>query len=153
MKEGDGRTKVGEPASAATAAGNAAVACPDDDKEQKMSKLVERRATVAVDRFQARLHEKLLTGSNTQSIASSAQKQRTMKEGDAAAAVNAEVACANNDKERKSKLMGRKATVAVDRFQARLNDLLIRHSTQTRILTLTWRVKMLRWHHSRLHWI
>jgi hypothetical protein len=62
MKEGDGRSKEEEPASAAAAEVNAEVARANVDKEQK-SEPTGRRATVAVDIFEARLHEKLLTGS------------------------------------------------------------------------------------------
>ena len=119
MKEGDGLTTEGEPASAAAAAEavNAEVARANDDKERK-SKLMDRKAFAAVDSFEARLHDKLLTGSDGH-----------MKEGEpasaAAAEVNAEVARANDGKERESKQKGRKAFAAVDSFEARLSDKLL----------------------------
>ncbi|KAK1736013.1 amino acid ABC transporter [Skeletonema marinoi] len=119
MKEGDGLTTEGEQVSAAAAAEavNAEVARANDDKERK-SKLMDRKAFAAVDSFEARLHDKLLTGSDGH-----------MKEGEpasaAAAEVNAEVARANDGKERESKQKGRKAFAAVDSFEARLSDKLL----------------------------
>eukprot|EP00984_Skeletonema_dohrnii_P010958 scaffold4319_cov133-Skeletonema_dohrnii-CCMP3373.AAC.12 len=65
MKEGDGLTTEGEPASAsaaATAEVNAEVARANNGKERE-SKLMDRKAFVAVDSFEARLRDKLLTGS------------------------------------------------------------------------------------------
>eukprot|EP00985_Skeletonema_marinoi_P033675 scaffold41867_cov131-Skeletonema_marinoi.AAC.1 len=116
MKEGDGLTTEGEPASAAAAAEavNAEVARANDDKERK-SKLMDRKAFAAVDSFEARLHDKLLTGSKGHTT-----EGEPASAAAAAAEVNAEVARANDGKERESKQKGRKAFAAVDSFEARL---------------------------------
>ena len=136
MKESDGLKPEGEPASAAAAAVNAEVARANDDKERKKSKLMDRKAFVAVDSFEARLHDKLLTGSINSVDNIKCHETYYIKEGDghmkegepasaAAAEVNAEVARANDGKERESKQKGRKAFAAVDSFEARLNDKLL----------------------------
>ncbi len=70
----DGHTKEEEEPAAAAAAG----ANDDDDKEIKSNLTEERKASAgssaAVARFRARVQKKLLTGSNTQSVKSSAKK-------------------------------------------------------------------------------
>jgi general L-amino acid transport system substrate-binding protein len=126
MKEGDGLTKEREPALAAAAEiNNAEVARANHDKERK-SELMDRKSFSAVDRFQARLHEKLLKGDGNTKEGEPASSASA-----AAAAVNAEVARANHNKERESKQMGKKAFAAVDRFQDRLYDKLLTGAPNT----------------------
>ncbi|KAK1738983.1 hypothetical protein QTG54_010299 [Skeletonema marinoi] len=74
MEKGDVHTKEEESASAAVdAALDAAEAGTKDDKELKSERKASEGSSVALDRFQARVQEKMLAGFKTRPIISSTQ--------------------------------------------------------------------------------